>query len=75
MVKEKDAMKREMDRRIVYGGEDFVKDMAKTYNVTERLFGWDNKGAGGTIKRTVHFSPSNFDITFKFVLCFTQPFR
>lgn len=28
MLKEKDAMKGEMDRRMVYGGEDFVKDMA-----------------------------------------------
>jgi hypothetical protein len=37
MIKEKDAMKREMDRRIVYGGEDFVKDMAKTYNITEKI--------------------------------------
>jgi putative transposase len=37
MLKEKDAMKGEMDRRIVYGREDFVKDMAKAYNITEKI--------------------------------------
>ena len=37
MLKEKDAMKGEMNRRIMYGGEDFVKDMAKTYNITEKI--------------------------------------
>lgn len=37
MLKEKDAMKGEMDRRMVYGGENFVKDMAKTYNITEKI--------------------------------------
>ena len=26
----------EMDRRIVYGGEDFVKDMTTTYHISEK---------------------------------------
>ncbi|MCX5846704.1 MAG: transposase [Deltaproteobacteria bacterium] len=37
MLKEKEAMKGEMDRRLVYGGEDFVKDMTKTYNISEKI--------------------------------------
>jgi len=37
MLKEKEAMKGEMDRRIVYGGEDFVKDMTTTYNISEKI--------------------------------------
>ncbi len=37
MIKEKDAMKGEMDRRMIYGGEDFVKAMAKAYNITEKI--------------------------------------
>jgi hypothetical protein len=26
-----------MDRRIVYGGEGFVKDMTKTYTISEKV--------------------------------------
>jgi hypothetical protein len=37
MLKEKDAMKGEMDRRIVYGGEDFVKDMLVIYHISEKI--------------------------------------
>lgn len=37
MLKEKDAMKGEMDRRIMYGSEDFVKEMTKTYRISERI--------------------------------------
>lgn len=37
MLKKKEAMKGEMDRRIVYGGEDFVKDMRRTYHIPERI--------------------------------------
>ena len=37
MLKEKEAMKGEMDKRIVYGGEDFVKDMTRTYNISEKI--------------------------------------
>jgi len=37
MLKEKEGMKGEMDRRIVYGGEDFVKDMTTTYNISEKI--------------------------------------
>jgi putative transposase len=34
---EKKAMKGEMDRRIVYGGEDFVKDMATAYKIPQKV--------------------------------------
>lgn len=37
MLKEKKAMKGEMDKRIVYGGEDFVKDMMATYKISEKI--------------------------------------
>jgi putative transposase len=37
MLKAKEAMKGEMDRRLVYGGDDFVKDMATTYNMPEKI--------------------------------------
>ena len=37
MLREKEAMKGEMDKRIVYGGEDFVKDMTTTYNISEKI--------------------------------------
>lgn len=37
MLKEKEAMKGEMDRRIVYGGKDFVKEMTKTYKISEKI--------------------------------------
>ena len=37
MLKEKEAMKGEMNRRIVYGGADFVKDMTASYNISEKL--------------------------------------
>jgi len=30
-------MKGEMDRRMMYGGEDFIEEMAKTYNITEKI--------------------------------------
>ncbi|MDD5167284.1 MAG: transposase [Syntrophales bacterium] len=36
MLKEKEAMKGEMDRRLVYGGDDFGKDMTMTYNISEK---------------------------------------
>ncbi len=37
MLKEVDAMKGEMDRRIVYGGEAFVKKISTAYNITEKV--------------------------------------
>ena len=37
LLKEKEAMKREVDRRIVYGGKDFVKEMMKTYKISEKI--------------------------------------
>jgi len=37
MLKEEEAMKGEMDRRIVYGGEAFIKDMTTNYNITEKV--------------------------------------
>jgi len=37
MLKEKEAMKGEMDRRIMYGGKDFVKEMTKTYKISEKI--------------------------------------
>lgn len=37
MLKEKKAMKGEMDKRIVYGSEDFVKDMTATYKISEKI--------------------------------------
>ncbi|MFA4909507.1 MAG: hypothetical protein WC649_00455 [Desulfobacteria bacterium] len=35
--KEKEAMKGEMERRLVYGSADFVKDMATNYNISEKI--------------------------------------
>jgi len=37
MIEEKDAMNGEMDRRMIYGGEDFVKSMAKAYDITDKI--------------------------------------
>ena len=37
LLKEKEAMKGEMDRRIMYGGKDFVKEMTKTYKISEKI--------------------------------------
>ena len=37
MLKEKEAMKGEMDRRIMYGGKDFVKEMTKTCKISEKI--------------------------------------
>jgi hypothetical protein len=37
MLKEKDEMKGEVDRRIVCGGEDFVKDMRGIYHISEKI--------------------------------------
>ena len=37
MLKEKNAMKGEMNRRVLYGGADFVKEMEKTYCITEKI--------------------------------------
>jgi len=37
MLKEKEAMKGEMNRRVVYGGEDFVKEMLTTYHISEKI--------------------------------------
>ena len=36
MLKDKEAMKGKMDKRLVYGGDDFVKDMTTTYNISEK---------------------------------------
>jgi hypothetical protein len=30
-------MKGEMDRRVVYGNKDFVKEMTKIYKITEKI--------------------------------------
>ena len=37
MLKKKEAMRGEMDRRVVYGSEDFVKDITTTYNISEKI--------------------------------------
>ena len=37
MLKEKEAMKGEMDRRIVYGSERFVQEMTTAYNISEKI--------------------------------------
>ena len=37
MLKEKDAMKGEMDRRIVYGSERFVQEITTAYNISEKI--------------------------------------
>jgi hypothetical protein len=33
MLKEKDAMKGEMNRRVVYGSDDFIEEVMKEYKV------------------------------------------
>ena len=33
MLREKDAMKGEMNRRVVYGSDDFLREMTKEYKV------------------------------------------
>ena len=46
MLKERDAMKGEMDRRVVYGSEGFTKKIKEKYNIQEiikpkgRQIGW-----------------------------------
>jgi len=35
--KEKEAMKGEMDKRLLYGNEDFVKDVTATYSISEKI--------------------------------------
>ena len=35
MVKDKNAMKGEMDRRVVYGSKDFIEEIAKEYEIEE----------------------------------------
>ncbi len=52
MIKEKEAMKGEMDRRIMNGGKDFVKEMTKTYKISEKIKQMGRKVAGGKLKRT-----------------------
>ncbi|MEN6318916.1 MAG: transposase [Syntrophaceae bacterium] len=37
MLKGKEAMKGEMDRRLVYGSRDFVKSVATAYNISEKI--------------------------------------
>src|SRR4030066_1008452 len=37
MNKEKEAMKGEMDRRIVYGSESFVQEMSAVYKISEKI--------------------------------------
>ena len=37
MLKEKEAMKGEMDRRIVYGNESFVQEMTTAYKISEKI--------------------------------------
>lgn len=37
MLRDKEAMKGEMDRRMVYGSEDFIKDMMAVYNIPEKI--------------------------------------
>ncbi len=37
MLKEKEAMKGVMDRRLVYGSNDFVKSMITAYNISEKI--------------------------------------
>ncbi|MBI5746360.1 MAG: hypothetical protein HZA13_05100 [Nitrospirae bacterium] len=45
----------EMDRRMVHGGKDFVKDMAKTYNITEKIKQMGRQRGWQKLKRTVPF--------------------
>jgi len=58
MLKEKEGMKGEMDRRIVYGGEDFVKEMMTTYNISEKIKRMGRQRGWMKIKRTVPFNSS-----------------
>jgi hypothetical protein len=37
MIREKEAMKGEMERRLVYGGERFVQKMAAAYRISETI--------------------------------------
>ena len=37
MLREKEAMKGEMDKRLVYGSDDFVKDMATSHHISEKI--------------------------------------
>jgi hypothetical protein len=37
MLKEKEAMKGEMDRRIIYGNKTFVQEMTNTFKVSEKI--------------------------------------
>ncbi len=37
MIKEKETMKDEMDRRIVYGSESFVQEMPAVYKISEKI--------------------------------------
>ena len=36
MLREKEKMKGEMDKRLVYGSDDFLKEMTTTYNISEK---------------------------------------
>ena len=37
MLKEREAMKGEMDRRIVYGNKGFVQEMTAAYKISEKI--------------------------------------
>jgi hypothetical protein len=37
MLKEKEAMKGEMDRRIIYGNKTFVQEMTNAYKISEKI--------------------------------------
>ncbi len=37
MLKEKEAMKGEMDKRIVYGSESFVQETMTAYKISEKI--------------------------------------
>ncbi|MCL4476072.1 MAG: hypothetical protein M1508_07595 [Nitrospirae bacterium] len=37
MLKEKKAMKGEMDRRIIYGNKTFVQEMTMAYKISEKI--------------------------------------
>lgn len=61
LLKEKEAMKEEVDRRIVYGGKEFVKDMTMSYSIAEKINrmgrqkGWRKNKENRPLYSVLHF--------------------
>ncbi|MFZ3137522.1 MAG: hypothetical protein WA126_09055 [Thermodesulfovibrionales bacterium] len=43
MIKGRKAMKGEMDRRVVYGNEDFIKETQKKYKIEGIIRAWGGR--------------------------------